>query len=95
MRIIQSAMLKDTAPPKDDDYDMTEPRDFIHIVETRNPADTQGRPTEDDDREIREYFRLHCHCQHDCCGHRNGGVSFIRPLYDNRFVVLVHTYRNY
>lgn len=94
MKIIQSAMLKDTAPPKDNDYDMTEPHDFIHIVEARNPP-VDGRPTEDDDREIREYFRLRCHCARDCCGHRNGGVTFIKPLYDNRFIVLVHTSRNY
>lgn len=89
-KVVESGVLKDRTPSNDDDYDMTEPKTACFILETE--ADTLS---EQDLDHVRDYFRLRCHCEHDCCGHRNGGVSHISRMWSHRYVVITHTSRNY
>lgn len=40
---------------------------------------------------LADYFRQTCYCEHDCCGHFNGGVS--RLIFKNkRNVVVIQRY---
>lgn len=42
-------------------------------------------------RSLADYFRHTCHCEHDCCGHFNGGVS--RLIFKNkRNIVAIQRY---
>lgn len=74
----------------DDDYDHTQPKTAVFILDTE--ADTLS----DKDKEhIYDYFRMRCQCDHDCCGHRNGGVSSINRMYAHSYIVTVQSSLNY
>ena len=90
-RIMESGTLTDATPPKDnDDYDYTEPKTTVYILDTEE--DHISDRTKDD---IRGYFEMRCYCQHDCCGHRTGGVTSINRMYGHRYIVTVHSSKNY
>lgn len=50
-----------------------------------------GNPSEDD---IDELFRERCHCEHDCCGHVNTGISSTRRLPSGSVAVRQYGWRN-
>lgn len=87
--VMESGVLTDRTT-NDDDYDHTQPKTAVFILETE--ADTLSEADED---HIRDYFRMRCHCAHDCCGHRNGGVSSINRMWSNRYIVVVHSSLNF
>lgn len=94
-KIMESGTLKDVAPNSDDDYDMTEPQTTVYVIEMTRDED-QETLTDKSKEDINGYFRFSpCGCSGDCCGHRHGGVTAIRPLYGNRHIVVVHSSRNY
>lgn len=72
--------------------DLTDPQVDAIIVET----DDEAALTEDELAELRERFDYgHCHCSHDCCGHRFGRVSSITEIRPGCYIVLVYSARNY
>lgn len=87
--IISFAVLK--SHDESSDYDMCEPRTTVYMIETENyePLNEEARD------KIYEDFRLQCHCAHDCCGHRNGGVSAIATMWPGRYLITVATSLNY
>ena len=87
--VMESGVLTDRTT-NDDDYDHTQPKTAVFILETE--AETLS---EDDMDHIRDYFRMRCHCAHDCCGHRNGGVSSINRMWSHRYVVVIHSSLNF
>lgn len=74
-----------------DDYDMCEPRTTVYMIETEDWQDLDDETRD----QIYENFHLQCHCAHDCCGHRNGGVSAISRVWAGRYLVTVSTLLNY
>jgi len=88
-RIMESGTLTDCRDGGDD-YDMTEPKTTVYILDTED--ETISEHTKED---IQDYFRLRCYCSHDCCGHRNGGVTSINRMYGHRYIIAVHSSLNY
>jgi len=90
-RIMESGTLTDCREDSgEDDYDYTEPKTTVYILDTERET-----ITERDEKDIRGYFEMRCYCQHDCCGHRTGGVTSINRMYGNRYIVTVHSSKNY
>lgn len=88
--LISSGTLKPVTRESDDEYDYTEPRTDVYMIDLVD-ADTIDDETSFD---IRERYRSRCSCAHDCCGHRNGGVSSIVRMYAGRYLVTVSTALN-
>lgn len=89
--IIAHGILHDNRVEADDEFDMTEPKMQVFMIDIEG-----GEAIDDDTRDdIRDYFRVRCSCQHDCCGHRFGGVSNIATMREGRYLVTVCTQRNY
>lgn len=45
-------------------------------------------------RAIHDTIRFACTCEHDCCGHWQGGAHKVRRLKENRYAVWVASYIN-
>lgn len=90
-KIIAHGILDDTRVQFDDEFDMTEPEMQVYMIDIEN-----GEAINDETRDsIHSRFHERCSCQHDCCGHRFGGVSNIAMMRKGRYLVTVCTQRNY
>jgi hypothetical protein len=87
--IIASGTLESRDPS--DDYDMCEPMTTVYMIETEDHAELDEASREN----IYRTFERRCYCAHDCCGHRNGGVSSITRMWEGRYLITVSTLRNY
>jgi hypothetical protein len=87
--VIASGTLESRDPSGD--YDMCEPRTTVYMIETEDYADLDDETREN----IYDRFRQYCTCAHDCCGHRNGGVSSISRMYEGRYLITVSSLLNY
>jgi hypothetical protein len=87
--VIASGTLQST--DESDDYDMCEPRTTVYMIETEDYAELNEATRE----LIHDRFRSRCTCAHDCCGHRNGGVSSITRMWEGRYLITVSTLLNY
>lgn len=89
--IIASGTLTDREAKPDDEFDMTEPKTEVYMIDIERGAAIEHGTCE----HIRDRFRSRCSCAHDCCGHRNGGVSAIARMWEGRYLVTVQTALNY
>jgi hypothetical protein len=89
-RIMESGTLTDCRAEDGDDYDYTEPKTTVYILDTE-----EDRISDRTEKDIRGYFEMRCYCQHDCCGHRTGGVTSINRMYGHRYIITVHSSLNY
>lgn len=90
-KIIAHGILDDTRVEFDEDFDMTEPETQVYMIDIEDGEAIEHGTCE----HIRDRFRQRCSCQHDCCGHRFGGVGTIAKMWDGRYLVTVNTQRNY
>lgn len=90
-KIIAHGILDDTRVQFDEEFDMTEPETQVYMIDIED-----GEAISDETRDnIRNRFDERCSCQHDCCGHRFGGVSNIATMREGRYLVTVNTQRNF
>lgn len=88
-QITHSGLLKDNTK-SEDDHDMCETKTMAFVI------NTEAATLSDDDMQyVYDYFRIRCHCSHDCCGHRNGGVDSVSKMYDNQYIVTVTSMLNF
>jgi hypothetical protein len=76
---------------EDEEYDMCEPRTEVYMIETED----QQHLDDETRNGIHDRFRRWCSCAHDCCGHRNGGVTAVATMWPGRYLITVSTSLNY
>lgn len=87
-KITDRGRLENVDPNADE---ITCPRTDVLIIAT----DDGGDLTPEDREQLADNVRMRCHCIHDCCGHRNGGLSFVKKLYDGVYIATITSSLNY
>ena len=83
--VLETGVLTDRMPDPDNYCD---PQTLVLILEVEDGETL-------DEQEVRDEYRRRCHCAHDCCGHRNGGVTSINRMWAGHYIVTVSTSLNY